>query len=167
VSLHVIPNLSLAPMLPRMALHTVRLGASTAEFIASEHATDHYPVHPRPLAFDIDRSAVAVAIRDERGATILEMKRTAAPAADYQRDRFYVQSFTENGGQGFAGGNFMEFDKTESQKDLAGTARIFEHELFAGLAVGRVSARDCYVQMWSKPGMVGRENHFWMKPYRR
>ena len=166
VSAHVMPNVSAAPTLPRMAMFTFRIASSSPQFIASAFATDHYPVYPEPLDIRIDRERIAVEVFDSHGTLVLQLAAAPGVTPPYEQDRFYVQSFTQAMDGLYAGGNLFEFDRAENQRNLQHAGRPFAHPLFAPLDVSAVTAAQCHVQMWSRPGSIGCENHFFLKAAR-
>jgi hypothetical protein len=163
VSAHVMPNLSFAPMLPRMSMFTFRIGATSRGFIDSPFATDHYPVFPDPLDIRIDRERIAVDVMDAAGRPILHLAAAEGVSPPYEDDRFYVQSMTAKDGQLYRSGNLFEFRRAENQRNLKTGGRPSPHALFDGLDVSAVTADHCHFQMWSQPGSLGRENHFFLQ----
>jgi hypothetical protein len=164
VSVHVMPNLALAPTLPRLSMHTFTLAASTREFIDSAFATDRYPVFPEPVDVRIDRERIAVDVRDATGRPVLSLAAAQGVVPRYEDDRFYVQSTTARDGQVWVGGNLFEFRRAENQRNLATAGGPVPHPLFGDLDVSGIAPRDCHLQMRSEPGAVGFEHHFFLAP---
>jgi hypothetical protein len=165
VSAHVIPNLALAPALPRLSMYTFSLAATTREFIESDVATDRYPVFADPVDVRIDRERIAVEVHDAHGAPILSLAAADGITPRYDDDRFYVQSSTARDGQVYLAGNLFEFRRAENQRRLESGGAPQPHPFFGALDVSGVTARHCHVQMWSEPGSIGCENHFFLRPY--
>jgi hypothetical protein len=163
-SAHVMPNLALAPTLPRLSMCTLRLGATTREFIDSRFCTDVYPVYPDPLVIDIDRERIAVQVRDAAGAPIAALAAAEGVTPPYGDDRFYVQSSAAVDGQLWLAGNLFEFRRAENQRNLVSAGSPSPHPFFGGLDVSGVTARDNQLQMWSAPGSIGHEYHFFLQP---
>ena len=157
-NVHVFPDLSRAPALPRMAMYTVRLAASSSSFLTSTIAVDHYPFFAEPLRTALGREAVTFSAHDASGRPIVEL-RAAPGAVPYQRESFFVQSFTSNGGELLHGGNVFDFDKAESQTDLDGRCTLHPHPLLDPLDADILSGARCSLLMWSRPGSVGHEYH--------
>ena len=164
VSVHVMPNLALAPTLPRLSMHTFTLAATTREFIESAFATDCYPVFPDPVDVRIDRERIAVDVRDRAGRPIVALAAATGVTPRYEDDRFYVQSSTLHDGRVHIGGNLFEFRRAENQRHLVTGGAPTPHALFGELDVTGISSRQCHLQMWSEPGTVGCENHFFLVP---
>jgi hypothetical protein len=165
-NVHVFADLSRAPALPRMAMYTVRLAATSPAFIASTVAVDNYPVFPEPLRASLDREAVTFAAHDVTGRPVVEL-RAAPGAAPYQRESFFVQSFTSNGDELLHGGNVFDFDKAESQTDLDGRCTLHVHPLLHPLDGNVLSTARCSLLMWSRPGSLGHEYHLLNRPFKR
>jgi hypothetical protein len=163
-SIHVIPNLAAAPTLPRLSMYTFQLGATTREFIESPFATDHYPVFPVPLRVHIDSRRIAARVEDAGGQPILSLSAAEGVTPKYGEDRFYVQSVTSRNGQTYRAGNLFEFRRAENQKGLATAGAPSSHPFYGGLNVSDITARQCYLQMWSEPNSMGREIHFFLQP---
>lgn len=164
VSAHVIPNLALAPTLPRLSMHTFTLAATTREFIDSAFAVDRYPIYPEPIDVRLDRDRIAVDVRDAAGGPILTLAAAEGITPRYEDDVFYVQSMTARDGQVYVGGNVFEFRRAENQRNLATGGSPSPHPIFGALDVSDITPRQCHLQMWSEPGAIGRENHFFLQP---
>lgn len=162
VSAHIIPNLALAPTLPRFSMYTFRLGATTRAF--TDHATIRYPVFPDVVDVRIDRTRVAVEVRDRRGAPILSLAAAEGIPPRYDDDRFFAQSCATHDGRLCVGGNLFEFRRAENQRRLETGGGPHPHAFFGEIDVSGITPRHCYVQMWSEPGSVGREDHFFLRP---
>lgn len=167
VSAHVMPNLSAAPTLPRMSMFTFRIASTSRAFLDSPFATDHYPVFPEPVDVRLDRERIAAEVTDAAGRPILRLAAAAAVSPPYEDDRFYVQSVTANEGQLYRSGNLFEFRRAENQRNLKTGGGPSPHPLYAPLDVSAVSADQCHFQMWSEPGHVGCENHFFLQAAQR
>lgn len=163
-SVHVIPNLALAPTLPRLSMCTLRLGATTREFIDSRFCTDRYPVYPDPLVIAIDRERIAVEVRDAEGAAIASLSAAAGVTPPYGDDRFYVQSSAAVDEQLWLAGNLFEFRRAANQRNLVTAGAPSAHPFFGALDVSDVTARDNQLQMWNAPGSLGYEFHFFLQP---
>jgi hypothetical protein len=163
-NVYVFPDLSRAPALPRMAMYTVRLGASSSAFLTSTNAVDHYPVVAEPLSASLDREAATFVAYDGSGRPVVEM-RAAPGAVPYQRESFFVQSFTSSGGELLHGGNVFDFDKAESQTDLDGHCALHPHPLLDPLDARVLSDARCSLLMWSRPGSLGHEYHLLNRPF--
>jgi hypothetical protein len=163
LSVHVMPNVSTALALPRMAMFTLRLGASSREFLDSAFATDHYPIYPEPLDVRIDRERIAVEVFDQRGSSVLQLAAATDVSPPYERDRFYVQSFTQAADGFYSGGNLFDFERAENQRNLLHAGNPIPHPFYFPLDLTGVTSEQCLVQMWSRPGSIGCENHFFLK----
>jgi hypothetical protein len=163
-NVYVFPDLSRAPAVPRMAMYTVRLSASSPAFLASTIAVDRYPVAAEPLAASLDREGAAFTARDGSGRPVVEM-RGAPGMAPYRRESFFVQAFTSSEGELLHGGNVFDFDKAESQTDLDGRCALHPHPLLGPLDAGVLSEARCSLLMWSRPGSLGHEYHLINRPF--
>lgn len=167
VSAHVMPNLSKAPTLPRMSMFTFRIASTSRGFIDSPFATDHYPVFPEPIDVRIDRERIAADVVDAQGRPVLQLAAADGVSPPFEDDRFYVQSVTAKDGALYLGGNLFEFRRAENQRNLRTGGGPSPHPLFEPFDVSGVTASHCHFQMWSEPGSVGRENHFFLQPAAR
>jgi hypothetical protein len=164
LSVHVIPDLTHALMLPRVSLFTFRLGASSREFIDSLHATDQFPICPDPIDARIDRDRIAVSVRDQAGRALFDLAAADGVSPRYEDDRYYVQSTTTRDGRLLTSGNLFELRRAENQRRLETAGAPVPHPFFDGIDVSGMTARHGYLQMWTEPGSIGREHHFLLKP---
>lgn len=164
LNVHVIPNLSRALTLPRLSMFTLRLGASTREFIDSPFATDRYPCCPDPLDVRLDRERVSAEVTDSRGRPVLRLAVPSDVPRRYEHDRFYVQSSTFADGRLLMSGTLFEFSRGEHQRRDDSIGGPVAHPFFDGLDVSGITPRACYLQMWLQPGTIGHEHHFLLQP---
>jgi hypothetical protein len=146
-----------------MSMFTFNLAATTREFIESPFATDHYPVFPEPIDVAIDRDAIVAEARDRAGRPILRLAAAQGVVPRYEEDTFYVQSCTRRDGRTYVAGNVFEFSRAENQRHLATAGGPSAHPFFGDVDVSGVRPRHGYIQMWTEPGHIGREKHFFLK----
>jgi hypothetical protein len=163
-SFHVLPNLALAPALPRLSLFTFTLGATSREFLANPALTDAYPLHPEPLVVRLDRERIAVEVTDAADRPILTLAAATGVAPRYEDDRFYAQSIALVDGVLNVTGNDFVFRRAENQRRLETGGAPSPHAFFRDLDVSDIAPRACHLQMWSEPGSLGTETHYPLRP---
>ncbi len=163
LNIHVAPDRRYAPVLPKVAMYTVRIGASSQEFIDNVFAADRYEILKAPIKVEIDRDALVLDVRDGAGNPILHLLPPQGVEPFYAPEQFYAQSFTVVDGQVCEAGNWFEFESFYSQKNLASCGEIFDNPFFDGIDLSGIGPRNYYMQMWSRPGSVGKETHIYLR----
>ena len=151
-------------MLPQMGLYILKLGANDNCIIESLDTIERSLFMDKSFQIKIDPVKLSVECDDQDGSKVFSM-RSEGQETTYSQEMFHLRSFCTFDGRLFYSDLFFDMNRFEHQGKSSTAGSFCSHPFFHPVKFDGMKTANCYGQVGSEPGTLGKEYCLPFKPF--